>query len=117
MAEPAPSKGDPFEAFRKKQIASKEQERNASRDAKSTAAGWQEGLGPVGDAADPKLPKGYIRGRFETAKTVDEEELAKLRPTTFEPTRRAPAPDPTELPKPRAIPDDDQRLPRNFRKF
>lgn len=112
-------KTDPFEAFRKKKEAAKAADQAGDQAAK--VLGWIEGCGPVGDAAEPGKPKGFVKGRFKK-KEVSEADLAKLRPKKLDPTSFVKPEDRVNnneaaVEERDDLPPENVRLPKKFTKF
>jgi len=115
MADP---KGqDPFEAFKaKKKQADRATVESARNDEAAKKLGWIDGIGPAETKAnDPKLPKGFVRGRY-TKPQVKEEELKKLRPKKFADDKFAkPKAKPTRPEE--ELPPVEERRPDKFSKY
>ena len=68
---------------------------------------WVDGLGPVGALKDPKLPRGFVRGRYEQ-RAIDPDSLD--RPAGYEHTKLNKA-------KPDASADQPLQRPQGFQRF
>ena len=114
MADP---KGvDPFEAFKaKKANAAKQSAEQAKTDEAAKKLGWIDGIGPAETRVnDPKLPKGFVRGRY-TKPPVNENELQKLKPKKYDDGKFAkPKEAPTNTDE---LPPTEERRPGKFTKF
>lgn len=114
--EPEPAGHDPFEEFRRKKQAEEMHElgtnnefmRQMAEQAELAELGWVEGLGPGGESHDPKLPQGYIRGRYQT-KAVDPNQIQ--RPAGYEKTALRDDERPTRVSK------NELRKPGGFTKY
>ena len=103
---------DPFEQFRRQKQQARERRDEMVEQAADNAEaledlGWVDGLGPAGAPADPKLPKGFVRGRYER-KAVDPSSLQ--RPAGYEATHLA---RPGEV----ETPEEDIQKPSGFQRF
>ncbi len=108
---------DPFEAFKaKKAQAAKATADAAKTDEANKKSGWIDGIGPPETTKpDPKLPKGFVRGRY-TKPPVKEDELKKLKPKKYDDGKFAkPKATPTDPEK--ELPPLEERRPDKFTKF
>jgi hypothetical protein len=115
MADP---KGvDPFEAFKKKKASDAKLSADQQKtDEAAKKSGWIDGIGPAETKVnDPKLPKGFVRGRY-TKPPVKEEELAKLKPKKYDDGKFA-KPRETPTNPDEELPPLEERRPGKFTKF